>query len=219
MELIAGLAGGGGGLTGQLVGVGGQLGSALGAATMQANSAKELQANQINYNLSQQQKALASFRQAGLPDYMYWSGGNNSQTPNSKFYVGGEDYIASSGINTNLPYYTSGHPYQQFLNMGRPSPKTNNFQSETTFSPPSQFNQTGGQTDRLGLGFGRYSSETQVKQPYNAVPPPNSLYNSKQTQTTSPMFGNFATQTPQARTRTAFAQTNVRLGGGFSNIG
>lgn len=53
------------------------------------------------------------------------------------------------------------------------SPESNT--QPKTFEPPSEFNRTGWQSDRAGLGQGRFASN------YNAVPPPN--FNSAATQT------------------------------------
>lgn len=167
---------------GSMLSAGSQLGASLGTAAMQSNTAKETNTQNINFQNSVISRGESSFTELGLPRAMYWNG-NTLGSPNTLIHLGGTNFYESSGINANLPYF-SASPYSQLSHYAKPSLKqtssTQNFVSSKP-SPSVSFNSKtqgvtinglgnlySGQTDRVGLGAGRYS----------AVPPPQLTYNS-----------------------------------------
>lgn len=158
-----------------------QLGSSLGTAAMQSKTARDTNTQNINFQKSVISQGESSFTELGLPRAMYWNG-STLGSANTLIHLGGTNFYESSGVNANLPYF-SANPYSQLSHYARPNMKQTNqsFVSPNRPEPSVSFNSKtqgvtfnglgsmfSGQTDRTGLGAGRYS----------AVPPPQLTYNS-----------------------------------------
>lgn len=184
---------------------GGNMISSLGTALIQSQTAMTTNKTNIMYQDSIVNRGEHAFTDIGLPKAMYY-GGNSITSPNTMFHLGGSNFYEGSGVNTNLPVFTS-NPYQQYNHGGQPkylgkgqaSSRGISFQSggfnSTTQGPVSPET---GQTDRLGLGNGRYS----------AVPPPTLTYNSVGTQAGATSRDRFSQTTAPKNTymRDSFAQ-------------
>lgn len=205
------------------------VGASLGAAAIQSATAKSTNQTNLEFQKSLIDRGEKSFTDKGLPSFLYW-GGQSATTPNSLIHLGGQNFYEQSGVNSNLPYFT-GAPYSQWNHVGtskiqqqRPSPGSSQISSgmpirtgrtttsisstrEGTQSDPGRISFTvgsntfSGQTDKKGLGAGRYS----------AVPPPTLSYNSVGVQVSPYMKSSYAQATTGSRD--AFAQT----GGRFTN--
>lgn len=205
----------------------GNLASSLGAAGIQSATAQSINSKNIDFQNSVINRGVDSYKSVGLPEAMYWSNEKLTQ-PNTMFHLGGQNYAEGMGVNSNLPVFTTS--MQQYNKAGRAGPisSTNRMQPQSSSKSMSKEVVVGasngstnmpGQNDRAGLGVGRYS----------AVPPPNLLYNSVGAQASTSSRNAFTqagsqsqtrfSQTGGSFTRNAFAQTNVRLGSGFSNLG
>lgn len=208
--------------------IAGTLGASLGAASIQSNTSEDLnqknldfQQKQFDYTKSLTTQGLQSYRDAGLPDFMYWSRSSMPQNeyPNTSFHLGGSNFVEGLGVNSSLPYYTTS-PYSQWSKAGKPqvqeqtpSPSSrqasvklpssngqvNGNTSSSGSSPSYSFvsggNLFAGQNDKVGLGNGRYS----------AVEPPTLSYNSRGVGTTV-NTRDFGVQGSTTQ-RTSFAQT------------
>lgn len=193
------------------------VGSSLGAAGIQAANQTSIneknlafQQQQFDYSKSLVDRGVNSFKNAGLPEFMYWGGQNDaSQIPSTLFHLGGSNFYEGMGVNSNLPYFTPS-PYSQWMHTGQPkgaqqdpkSPSISSFgrnsgassgsissnSSATDQSNTRSFtvgNRTfSGQTDTKGLGNGRY----------NATPPPSLAYNSRGVGTNN-SYRSFSSQT------------------------
>lgn len=154
------------------------------ASNTQSQTALKTTQMNIDYNKSVIQQGVQSFRNAGLPEFEYWSGGKISE-PNTLYHLGGSNFYEGSGVNANLPLFSNSA--QQWTHFGRPNPPN---------EQPT--------TSRAGLGSARneptvsYNARNQTAtintagqsfQPaYNRAPPPTIAYNSRGTQATiSPM--------------------------------
>lgn len=184
---------------GSMISAGAQLGSSLGTAKMQSDTAKETNTQNLDFQKSVINRGESSFTELGLPRAMYWNG-NSLGSANTLIHLGGTNFYESSGINANLPYF-SASPYSQLSHYSKPNMKQMNGPQnfvKSQSSPSVSFNSqsqgvtinglekaSAGQTDRVGLGYGRYS----------AVPPPTLTYNSIGVGTST-------------ATRTSYSQTN-----------
>lgn len=152
------------------------------AAIKQSNTAKETNQTNLDFQNSVIGRGEKAFTDVGLPRAMYYSG-NSIASPNTLVHLGGQNFYEQSGVNANLPYIGVS-PYTQYNHAG--SVKPVNSTQMTSQGPATTKNNSNlmnvgqtfvkevqGQTDRVGLGAGRYSS----------VPPPVLDYNSRSTQT------------------------------------
>lgn len=201
------------------------VGATVGTAKAQTAQAQQSQTSQQNFQESIIDRGLQSYRDAGLPDFAYWSQGQYNG-PNTLTSLGGSNFYEGSGVNANLPYFTS--PWTQYMHTGKPLPqeqqqtqgKVRNtgttLRTTSQGAPnvpvttgesnpgPSQLNSQTGQTDRLGLGNGRY----------NAVPPPTLTYNSVGVGTSYGARNVAAQATTSMRDRTV--QTPMYINGNLS---
>lgn len=172
---------------------GATLGASLGAAQIQSDTAKYTQQKDQDFRLAMTQRGENSYVEAGLPKFMYYGG---SSGPNTKYQLNGNNFYEGSGVNSNLPYFSSSTPYSQFLHGGKPDQKAlSTRQENTVIHGGTEQNPTSGQTGRTGLGSGLYS----------AVPPPNLTYNSVGTGTNLRSTDKY-TQAGSS-TRNTYAQT------------
>lgn len=157
-------------LAGAAVSGGSNILSSLGTAGIQAGTGLKMQQNEQDYNDTVINRAVSSFTKYGLPEFNAFQSGNNNQMPSMKFSLGGANYYQGGPVGSNLPVFTT--PYQQYFHQGTPA-------KQKTPSPSAVFNRNAnggdgsvsfrfgntsfaGQTDRAGLGTGRYAN----------VPPP-----------------------------------------------
>lgn len=173
---LGAVAQGAGSFMSSLVGLGGSLGS----AKITSDSQKEINTQNINWQKEQMNTGLKSFRDAGMPEFAYFSNPHNlSSLPNTQYHLGGTSFQTSYGSNLNLTKNNKASSYAQNLNMTRPNlPNTEepgqlftNFGEEnsTPLLPMNNRNNSQnstlqlnnalrGQLDRQGLGIGRYSN-------------------------------------------------------------
>lgn len=165
-------------------------------------------AQQNRYNDTVINRAETAFTDSGLPRYMAYTSGNNGVAPTQKFQLQGGNFYSAGPVNSNLPLFTN--TLQQETHSASPRKVTNQSegQSNSTWYVDLHGNVTG-QTDRMGLGNGRYSGAE--------IAPPRTLYNSAGSQAVTPTRSFSSQATTQMNTR--YAQTRVTLGSGISNIG
>lgn len=181
---------------------GGNMMSSLGSALIQSQTAMATNKANLMFQSSMVDRGEQSFKDIGLPTSMYW-GGNSITSPNTMFHLGGSNFYEGSGVNTNLPVFTTS-PYQQYNHAGQPSKYVNRGQASMsgTASQNGGFvrgetSDSSGQTDRVGLGAGRYS----------AVPPPLTTYNSAGTSMTGMTKDKYSTTDSFIKTRGWATQT------------
>jgi len=104
------------------------LGSSLGTAKIQSDTALKTQSISNEFQKSILDRGEKAFTDEGLPKFLYYSG--TGPTPNTLYHLGGNNFYEGSGVNSNLPYFTSS-PYSQIFKAGRP--QTN--QTRDTLSP------------------------------------------------------------------------------------
>lgn len=114
------------------------LGSSLGAAAMQRETTMESQQKSQNFQREMVSRGENAFEQSGLPKFMYYSGTDNG--PNTFTHLGGNNYAETTGVNSNLPYYSSS-PFQQIYHGGKPNLSALNNTRTVNFQ-------------RAGLGYG-----------------------------------------------------------------
>lgn len=149
------------------------VGSSIGAAEIQSNTAKDINTQNLEFQKNVINSGLNSFRQVGLPDYLYWSGGIDSG-PNTMFHLGGSNFYEGSGVNANLPVFST--PQQQWYHSGTPSMQKEGDGTDFTQNPRLE-----GTFNRAGLGY--YSSN-------------NTRYGmTEQDMELTPIRGNSSTQT------------------------
>lgn len=191
---------------------GGNMISSLGTAVIQSQTAEATNKANLGFQNSMVNRGEKSFTDIGLPKAMYY-GGNSLTSPNQMFHLGGSNFYEGSGVNTNLPVFTT-NPYSQFSHQGQPkylskgsasnigrSTETGGV-SSTSEGSSMPYSSTG-QTDRVGLGAGRYS----------AVPPPKTLYNSAGTQAAIDSNTRFTQTVPDKKVyvRDAYSYTQPGL--------
>lgn len=182
--------------------------SSMGTAGMQTSQAEKSQQSQQSFQSSVLDRGEKAYTDAGLPKFMYYNNNAQNQGPNTLYHLGGSNFYEGTGVNSNLPFFSS--PYSQYMHGGKPLPsansgaKPNKDQNQNSSSGPIAFENSGsqqqtipktiddsGQSDRVGLGAGRYS----------AVPPPSTYsYNAgTQTSFTGPNTKNASTQMYQPK--------------------
>lgn len=180
-----------------------QLGASLGTASIQSNTAMKTNTQNLDFQKSMIDRGESSYTEVGMPRYMFW-GGNSSgvpSIPHTLIPLGGQNFYEQSGVNANLPYFTSS-PYSQFTNSGTPNSRSfqkNSMNNTPTPTPRQNFVPGLGQTDRTGLGAGRYS----------AVPPPTLTYNSVATGTNVSTYNKSIQNSP--RMMTSYSQTGQQF--------
>ncbi|APG77421.1 hypothetical protein 3 [Wuhan spider virus 5] len=105
------------------ISAGATLGASLGAADVQSKTATSINNQNLDFAKQQYSEGLSSFKQAGLPSFLYYSGGNSGlgNLPKTQSHIEGSSFSSSLGVNADLPYY-SANPYNQYLQTGRPVP-------------------------------------------------------------------------------------------------
>lgn len=175
-----------------------------------------MQSKQQAFTTSLIERGENSFKESGLPTYLYYNG--TGPSPNTLYQVNGSNFQEVTGVNTNLPYYTTGNPLAQIYKAGRPSYNNRDtvIQGSSTnnsFTPPSPLNRSGAQSDRAGLGYGRFVSGGMLNgnSSYNAVPPPS--FNSAGTQTMGNTTRSIGTQNPGPGPRVLYGNTQPKTTG------
>lgn len=129
----------------------------IGSSTLQMGASFGQQAIQNNFTQSLVNQGVKSFTDAGLPSYMYYSG-DNTKVPDSSYNLNGSNYqTVIHGFDRDPPEQKNN---AQAVNK---TVKPVGFVRGSE-NPPLGFvksangNMFSGQTDRQGLGVGRYSA-------------------------------------------------------------
>lgn len=148
--------------------------SSLGSAGIQSATALESNKQNIDFQNSVISRGEQAFEDIGLPKASFWSG-SQFQQPNTMFHLGGSNFYEGSGVNANLPTFTTS-PYPQYNHSGKPSTLSS---ANRNLGPRGNF----GDESRPGLGFNSqqqttpksldYSGFVRGETQYNAVPPGN----------------------------------------------
>lgn len=136
--------------------------SSMGSAGIQQGASEKLQENDQNFSREMAGRAESSFTSVGLPKYMAYSGGaqTNTSLPGSQFHLHGSNYFNAGLVGQSVPFISTD--YQTLTHTGKPE-NPNSPNSRPIRAPQQSGMNYMGQFDRVGLGSGRYSS----------VPPPS----------------------------------------------
>jgi len=125
----------------------GLIAAALGGSTISAVSQLGSAGIQTGQQQSVINQGLTAYRQAGIPDFMYFSG-QQMHMPNTNVSLGGSNYYNTTGVNLNTP--TISNDFQQYNKTGKPGNVNYN-----SIPPPGTSNPSSGNLNsRAGIGTG-----------------------------------------------------------------
>lgn len=128
----------------------GLIAAALGGSTISAVSQLGSAAMQTGQQQSVINQGVNSFKAAGMPEFMYFSG-QQMHMPNTNVSLGGSNFYNTTGVNLNTP--TISNEYQQYNKTGKPGPVNFQPQSNTTPKTIDSTTPKALNSQRPGLGY------------------------------------------------------------------